>query len=588
MASDLVRMRTGALIFGLVQGLLLLLAQIFVEHGLWPASEIGGRFAWYSVALAVPTLLVLAWDGGSARRLAQVGAGLAVTLALLGAWSGEQTGSHSNTTAVLIPYFLTLAVGWYVFLPFAQIWQRSGRWQFPYPQLFEHSWNNAFTLAIAAGFTALFRGLLSLWAGLFQVVGIEFFQELFSSRYFNYPVLTTVFAFALYLARRHVQAVNVARRIVLTVFRLLLPLLAFIALLFLAELPFSGLAPLWRTGFATPLMLALIVLMIVFVNAVVQDGSGKPPYHRWLRRLVEAAVLLLPVYVGLAGYSLGLRVAQHGWSVDRFWGMLLVGLGGLYAFGYALAVWRRRGGAWPALVGRINVGMALVVLALAVLVNSPLLDARRIAVASQTARLLDGRIGAEQFDYRYLRFELGRAGEQALAELQRLERHAQAAQIRERAGAILEQRNPWEVTPEALASDAQVLGHLRVYPPRHAVDPGFLAFLRRQREDYTLRGCFARGQRCLLLALDLNRDRRSDYVLIQPPSQYSADETLLLFSHELDGWARRGRLHGGTAREARRGQAELERLLERGDYRAVVPGWEDLQLGGRTYRLQDW
>lgn len=586
--SDAARVRNGALAIGLVQGLLLLAAQIFIEHNIWPLSTDGGRFAWYSVALAVPTMLVLVWNGGSISRLLRAGAVLTAVLIVLGAWSGSQTGTHSSSSAVVAPYILTTAIGWYVFLPFVQIWQAGGRWRFPYPQLFEHSWNNIFTLAIAAAIAGLFRGLLSLWAALFKIVGIELFEKLFDSKYFNYPVLATVFALALWLVRHHVQAVSVARRIVLTVFRGLLPLLAFIALLFLAELPFSGLAPLWRTGYATPLLVTLIVLMILFVNAVFQDGSGEPPYRPWLRRMVEAAVLLLPVYVGLAAFSLGLRVTQHGWSVERFWGMLVVVLAALYAMGYAVAVWRRRG-AWLSLIGRVNVALAVVILALAVLVNSPLLDARGISVRSQVARLMDGQVTAEKFDYRYLRFSLGRAGEQALERLKVIAQHPEATLIRERSAAILEQVNPWDVNAETLTGDAQVLEHLVVFPRDHRVDPAFLAMLRKDPNDYRVRACFVRGRHCPLLAVDLNGDRHLDYVLILPQSEYSGgEEAVVLYSNGLAGWVRIGNLAVDADGSGNRTLTELEQLLERGDYQATAPDWQNLKLGGRTYRLRGW
>lgn len=574
--------RTVALVAGLVQGLLLLLVELLAEWNLWPVSTIGGRFAWYSIALAVPTLVVLVWEGGSVRRLGLAGAGLALVLLLIGAWSGEQTGLRgASGTVVAVPYFLTVGLGWFVLLPFVQVWQARGRFVFPYPLLFQHSWNNALTLAISAAFTGLFKALLSLWAGLFQIVGIEFFQQLFSSRYFNFPVLTTVFAFALYLSHRHVQAVTVARRIVLTVFRNLLPVLALMALLFLAVLPFTGLAPLWRTGYATPLLLALVVLMIVFVNAVYQDGRGKAPYAAGWRHMVEAAVFLLPAYVALAGYSLGLRVVQHGWSVERFWGVLLVVLAGLYAVGYASAVWSRRKD-WLGRLGPINVALAALLLALAVLVNSPLLDARRIAASSQVARLLDGRQTAERFDYRYLRFKLGRPGEAALSTLASLQGHPQAALIRERASAALEQGDPWMELPNVLTSDADVPRHLRVFPRAHAVDPAYLNMLYRSRDDHWLRPCFARGRHCLLLSIDLNRDRKNEYVLLQ--AQPGSHEGVLLYARGTKGWERVGVLQIDSPSKG--SAAEQEKLLESGQFKAVLPPFQDLMVGDHAYRLR--
>jgi hypothetical protein len=222
-------------------------------------------------------------------------------------------------------------------------------------------------------------------------------------------------------------------------------------------------------------------------------------------------------------------------------------------------------------------------------VNSPLLDARGISVRSQVVRLMDGQVTAEKFDYRYLRFDLGRAGEQALERLKVIAQHPQAELIRERSAAILEQVNPWEVKAEALSGDAQVLEHLVVFPRDHRVEPAFLAMLRKDPNDYRVRACFVRGRHCPLLAVDLNNDRHLDYVLILPPSEYSgSEEVVVLYSNGPAGWVRIGNLAGEAGRAGDRTLADLEQLLERGDYQAAAPDWQNLTLGGRTYRLRDW
>ena len=57
-------------------------------------------------------------------------------------------------------------------------------------------------------------------------------------------------------------------------------------------------------------------------------------------------------------------------------------------------------------------------------------DSEALAALCQFARLAEGRIQAEDFDYGYLRFELGRAGAARLAALEGLEAHARAAERR--------------------------------------------------------------------------------------------------------------------------------------------------------------
>jgi hypothetical protein len=256
---------------------------------------------------------------------------------------------------------------------------------------------------------------------------------------------------------------------------------------------------------------------------------------------------------------------------------------GLYVLGYALAVVRRQG-AWLGLIGRINVAMAVLLLALVVLVNTPVLDARRISAVSQIARLMDGRVTATEFDYRYLRFELGRVGERALEQLGKIEGHDEAALIRERASAMAQQTNPWEDIPEPLASAADVLRHLNVYPAGHTVDDAFLVYLRKHREEYALRSCFVRAARCTLLALDMNRDKREEYVLIEiQPGGASAAQ---LYTRETDGWRHVGRM--ATDWRNDREHSSLEALLAERRVSAQPPLWQDLVIGERRYQLQNW
>ena len=69
---------------------------------------------------------------------------------------------------------------------------------------------------------------------------------------------------------------------------------------------------------------------------------------------------------------------------------------------------------------------------------SPLADPARLAVQDQIARLQRGAVSADTFDYDFLRFESGKAGETALRRLAastnpRIARNARAAQARAQA-----------------------------------------------------------------------------------------------------------------------------------------------------------
>ena len=267
--------------------------------------------------------------------------------------------------------------------PFLQTSVRGGRPQLapPYAELFEAGWQNTLVVVQAALFTVLFWALLFLWAELFDVVGVGVFESLFQEPAFVYPVTSVTFGYAVALAQSREQFVLLLRRHLFGVLLWLLPLVAFIASAFLVTLPATGLAPLWKTGHATFLMLWLQVFLLFFFNAAYQDGANPPPYPPWLRVALRAACVAVPVYASLCVYSLSLRIAQHGLSVDRIWALLFTAVIGLYGAGYAYAA--LRDGPWMARLGRVNTAMAGVLAALIVAVTTPLLEPKRLAAADQ-------------------------------------------------------------------------------------------------------------------------------------------------------------------------------------------------------------
>src|SRR5581483_4496913 len=270
---------------------------------------------------------------------------------------------------------------------------------------------------------------------------------------------------------------------------------------------------------ATALMLWLQILLMIFLNAVYLDGKGEAPYPAWLRTFLRAALVVLPIYTLLCFYSLYLRIDQHGWTTDRFWAVLLTFMVGLHVVGYAVAAVRQRK-VWMAGMASVNVGVAAVTVAVAVLVNSPIVDRRTISVASQVGRLLDGKIVPAEFDYKYLRFDLGRAGNAALARLKEIDDHPQASVIQRGAQLALNRTKPWGPDDEQMRTPAQAAAHFSVYPRGEPLSDSFLQYAIGNSASWQIKSCLNAGQRCALLAIDLNDDRRKDYVLFRVTSRY--------------------------------------------------------------------
>src|SRR5690606_21426708 len=156
------------------------------------------------------------------------------------------------------------------------------------------------------------------------------------------------------------------------------------------------------------------------INTAYQDGRPDNLPPRVLQVAVRIAAVLITPLVILAFWGLALRIGQHGLTPDRIIALACAVVGLSYAFGYGVAALRpfwRRGSAWMAPLARANVWPAVLAVGLILALFSPLADPTRLSVADQVARLERGAVSPEKFDYRFLRFESGKAG---LAGLTRL------------------------------------------------------------------------------------------------------------------------------------------------------------------------
>ena len=311
--------RSFIVLIALSQGLLLWLAQTGQAHHVWPFSELGGCICWYTLVLGVPSAMTLTVARLRDARYWQNIAIVGVVLALLAAWATwSATGAPGlRSSEVLGPYGATTILALFVALPWLQCRIERGRWYAPYTDLFEHAWQNALTLALTLAFVGICWAVLQLWAELFALVKIEFFRDLFREPAFVYLATGGMAGLGILIARTQEKPIRIARQVVLAVFTGLLPLIAFVAVLFAVSLVFTGLEPLWKTRHAAMILMWLVATMIVFANAVHQDGRNDAPYPAWLRRVIDAGLLSLPIFAAIALYALHLRIGPV-FDIDRF------------------------------------------------------------------------------------------------------------------------------------------------------------------------------------------------------------------------------------------------------------------------------
>jgi hypothetical protein len=412
----------------------------------------------------------------------------------------------------------------------------------------------------------LFWGILMLWGALFKIIRIDLFHELFTNHWFLYPALATAHGLGIVVFRSQQKIFDLATRVNQALMKFLLVMLVLVAVIFLCALPFTGLAPLWETRTGSALILWLQVLILFFLNGVYQCDETRP-YAPALHRAISIGVAFLPIYSAIAFYGMQLRIEQYGWTVERCWGILIWALLALFSIGYMALICRYRE-RWTAHLGSVNIGMGLVLAATLLLANSPLLDFRKISVASQLARLESNELTLQNFDYNYFRYQLARPGYDALQAI----KNGSASGDPDIAAKIDDLYRPFN--ERASINDAESLQRsLAVWPRGATLPPKLLD----EVGDWSNKRVSARVSQTSVFVVDLNGDGTDEYLV---STRVDTLRVSALFMPVSEGWERIDIALKGSATDA-----ELAASLESGDVHVVAPQWRDLQVGKLRMRV---
>lgn len=569
--------RRAIVLIALMQGLALYLAQEMA--GSWPLQDVGSRYRWFAWVLTVPTALALTLVDLRDRRMWLHAVLASVVVLGLASWIGWNLQGEPGLRSepLRMPFSLAMATATFISLPWWQHRLQHGHWRASYDALFERAWQNGLTLALAAAFTLLTWLLLWLWAALFGLLKITFFQQLFGQNAFIALTTGMLAGFGVLIGRTQERAIQITRQVLFALCRGLLPLLSFITVIFTLSLPWAGLEALWSTRSAAFLLLTLSLLLVSFVNAVYQHDSEAPPYPVLLRRLVEGSLVALPVLAGLALYATTLRVGQYGWTPERFWAVLIAVVVGGYALGYAWAA-LRRGGRWLQGLEPVNRVMCWVVLATALLASSPVLDPVRITLDSQRARLRAHPEALTVADAMLLRFDVGHRGVQVLRAL----RHDPAFAADARAVSVVEQvlarEAPWGgETLDAGIRDAAALRARFALAAGSTAPPDswWTAVLARELEAGS---CLDGEQPCVVSHLDLDGDGQPEVLLCALPPQMGA--YCQLHAQGRNGWWSVGGYSFGAG-TVRGGSERLHAAVREGRLVPQAPRWPGLSADGQ-------
>ncbi|WP_194756421.1 DUF4153 domain-containing protein [Aliidiomarina indica] len=377
---------------GVVQAIVLYLLLKGVEHG-W-LSLLVSQVTLFTLVLIVPTAFMLSLRALSDRLFWQHMGLLSIVFVPL-AWFAARlvtTEYFLPADHVLSAFAFVMFLTAFTSLPFLQSRLQWRSFRLDYPSLFKHAWQNALTLALAFFFILISWGLLMLWAVLFELINISFFYDLFTAEAFMAAITGFLFGMGILIGRTQERTIQTSRKLIFALCTGLLPVAAFVLLIFLATLPFVGFSALWygdgdsgaRVSMAVTLSV-LIVFLIVLFNAVFQLGDEPLPYPRAVNWLVRAALALSPVLGVLALAAVWVRIGDYGWTAERYWALIAVLLLALYSIGYSASCWLRNSNGWT-WIPRINMGMALLGMLIAALSFTPVLNPYRMAANSQAER----------------------------------------------------------------------------------------------------------------------------------------------------------------------------------------------------------
>ncbi|WP_332656953.1 DUF4153 domain-containing protein [Brevundimonas sp.] len=538
----------------------------------WPATE-PQLFGPLALVLAfIPVVLLAGVGRMRVRTLGIWSVAATAVLALLGwhdiARQSADTLRWPPFLSFPFPVFAATAlfIGHHLILPADMQRRRSP----DFAAYFDTAWKAGVQLVLSLGFTGAFWLLLFLGAALFNVIGLKFLGDLIAEDWFAIPVTCLVFAVAVHLTDVRDGLIRGVRTVALMLLSWLLTVLTVLVAGFLIALPFTGLEGLWETGSATALVLSAAGALIILINTAYQDGQpdNRPPAA--LRVTVQVAAVLLTPLIVIAFWGLALRIGQYGLTPDRIIAAACAVVGAAYAAGYAfaaLAPLRRPDLGWMRPLERTNVWTAGLEIAVILALFSPLLDPARLSVADQMARLERGAVTPDRFDYRFLRFESGKAGQAALARLERSSDAGVARRARN-ARALVDR---WEETDEG-APDR--LPRFEVVPAGAVLPRDFVAKV--PPNDSRAR-CAAPGE-CIASPADLNGDDRPEVLVANRAA-------VQLWVREAAGWRSVGswspRFCPGPGE-----RADLRDALREGRVRPATPVWPDMLIDGERATVQ--
>jgi hypothetical protein len=398
-------------------------------------------------------VLVMAGPLGVARAAAAAGATALMVAGLVtwGAARNAEAGGLYTTGGDGVAGLVLGTLPW----PFWIAWFR-GNWA-DHPTHFRESWSVVIRVAAGLVFTGMVWGLIWLSDALLSLVGLDIIERLVEVDPVPWGLTGAVTGLALAVVGDLDEVLS--PDLLLRLLRLLVPVVAGVMAVFLVALPWRGFDTVLGGLSVAGTLLAMAGVAVMLVAAVCDPRDEAVAAGPVVVRAGQGLAAMVIVLAGLAVWALSMRVGQAGWTPPRVAGAAVCSVALGYGLGHLWAL--AGGGAWRARLRRANLGMALAMLALAALWLTPVLDATRIAAASQVGRYVGGRLALDRLDLAALE-GWGTAGAAALARLEKMAEAPEQAAL----AARLADRDAWGQVPAPSAElRGALLRLLPVLPP---------------------------------------------------------------------------------------------------------------------------
>ncbi|HHC74864.1 MAG TPA: DUF4153 domain-containing protein, partial [Thiothrix sp.] len=386
----------------------------------------------YIVGLAlVCGSFLLLWQKQSARQLLIFLSSLTALLFALIVWQ------HYRDTAAINSYAPFSLVALIQITVISTTFMQALRTQKPYYQyadLFENAWNNHFYVFFSILLSSGFLIILLLGTLLFDSINIEMGDFIWDKEV-TPIIIGALLGLGIGISREHDSLIFRIRSVFFALFRILTYLTTVIVLLFALSLPFS-ISQLFSNDSTSGILLSLVIISILLLNSQVYyyqkadqstshtnksdsdlNNIANFKHLSWVNYLFVTQIILLPVLALISVFAIYLRIEQYGLMPNRIIALTLAITLVIYGLTYVYQLIKHKAD-WAQAFKIANPPLAFLWVAILVLLLSPILDPIRLSVDDQVQRLKNNIVSAKDFDFYALDHNLGKLGDEALADMQ--------------------------------------------------------------------------------------------------------------------------------------------------------------------------